>query len=377
MFRGCTSLTSVDVSTFNTSLVTTMNYMFYGSTALTGVTLGSLSTAKSPTMKFAFASCSGLTSLDLSGVTFRSAMDTEGMLRDCSSLKALSVPSTAAYLSSSACTNVGTKSSPCTLSYPSGFTPEKDATGTNWYQWKTGYFISVTGDANGLGEVTVSDIQMAMEYVLGKNPDGIVLANAEMTCDGEVTLSDVSAIADLVVSRPTVDAARARESVTDILALTATGDRCTVHLSASAPYHAFQMTVVLPEGARMGNVLLADGRANGHHVQWREVSPGRYNVVCWSVSGDALRDGPTALLHFDVSGCKVGDVSVEKVQMVDSWCDTVFLPATSGITTGLDWIVDDFSEGTGSLYYNTMGIGSKVPQRGVNIKDGRKTVVVK
>ena len=251
------------------------------------------------------------------------------------------------------------------------------ATGTNWYQWKTGYFISVTGDANGYGEVTVSDIQMAMEYVLGKDPDGIVLANAEVTCDGEVTLSDVSAIADLVVSRPSVPAARARESVTDMVALTSRGDRCTVHLSASAPYHAFQMTVVLPEGARMGNVLLADGRANGHHVQWMEVSPGRYNVVCWSVSGDALRDGPTALLHFDVSGCKAGDVSVENVQMVDSWCETVLLPATSGITTGLDWIVDDFSEGTGSPYYNTMGIGSKVPQRGVNIKDGRKTVVVK
>ena len=127
----------------------------------------------------------------------------------------------------------------------------------------------------------------------------------------------------------------------------------------------------------MGNVMLAEGRANGHHAEWKQVAPGRYNIVCWSTSGEAIREGSTALLHFDVSGCKAGDVAIENVQMVDTWCGTVLLPATSGITTGLDWIVDDGSEGSDSPYYNTVGVGSKIPQRGVNIKDGRKVVVVK
>jgi hypothetical protein len=328
-------------------------------------------------MKYMFASCSALTSLNLSGITFNSSLDTEYLLKDCSSLKSLTIPSTANALNANACTNVGTKSAPCTLVYPSGFTPQKDASGSGWFQWKAGYFTSSTsspGDANGQGEVTVSDVQLAMEYVLGKNPAGIVLANTEVTGDGEISVNDVSAIAELVLNSPAAIAARAHESLTDLVALTAKGGRCTVHLSATAPYHAFQMTVVLPEGARLGNVLLADGRANGHHAEWREVAPGRYNIVCWSHNGEALREGPTALLHFDISGCEADEVSLEAVQMVDDWCGTVLLPATSGLATGIAWIVDDGSDTSDSPYYNTVGIGSKTPQRGINIKDGKKKV---
>jgi surface protein len=377
MFNACSSLTSIDAYTFSTENVTTMNYMFYKCTKLTSLNLSYISTAKAPTMKYMFASCSALASLNISGITFSSSLDTEYLLKDCSALRTLVIPSTANGLNSNACTNVGTKASPCTLVYPSGFTPQKDATGSGWFQWKSGYFKASTGspgDANGQGEVTVSDVQLAMQYVLGKNPAGIVLANTEVTGDGEISINDVSAIAEMVLDRPAVIAARAHESMTDMLALTAKGSRCTVHLSATAPYHAFQMTVVLPEGARMGNVRLADGRANGHHAEWHEVAPGRYNIVCWSSNGEALREGPTALLHFDISGCNTDDVMLEAVQMVDDWCGTVLLPATSGIATGIAWVVDDASNDSDSPYYNTVGIGSKTPQRGVNIKDGKKRI---
>jgi hypothetical protein len=104
------------------------------------------------------------------------------------------------------------------------------------------------------------------------------------------------------------------------------------------------------------------------------VAPGRYNIVCWSSNGEALREGPTALLHFDISGCDADDVTLEAVQMVDDWCGTVLLPATSGIATGIVWIVDDSSNTSDSPYYNTVGIGSKTPQRGINIKDGKKKI---
>ncbi len=113
---------------------------------------------------------------------------------------------------------------------------------------------------------------------------------------------------------------------------------------------------------------------HGHHAEWHEVAPGRYNIVCWSHNGEALRESSTALLHFDISGCEADDVSLEAVQMVDDWCGTVLLPATSGLATGIAWVVDDASDASDSPYYNTVGVGSKTPQRGVNIKDGRKVV---
>ena len=68
------------------------------------------------------------------------------LMKDCSALKMLTIPSTANNLNATACTGVGTKSTPCTLSYPSGFTPEKEATGSGWYQWKSGYFKDLVTD---------------------------------------------------------------------------------------------------------------------------------------------------------------------------------------------------------------------------------------
>ena len=221
----------------------------------------------------------------------------------------------------------------------------------------------------------MNDVQMVVEYVLGKNPSGIVLANCDVTGDNEVSINDVNAIVSMVLNGPAAIAPNARESLTDMVALTARGSHCSLHLDNSEPYHAFQLEVVLPEGGSMGNVTLAEGRANGHHAEWNEVTPGRYIVVVYATNGEALRDGATtSLMHFDIAGCKADDVSVEGIQMIDGWCKTVLLPSTSGIATGISWVVDDASEGSSSPYYNTVGVGSNTPQRGVNIKDGRKVV---
>jgi hypothetical protein len=326
-----------------------------------------------------FDGCNKLTSLDISGFTLTSSQTTTDMMKGCTGLKTLSIPSTANYLNASACSGVGTKAAPCELVYPSGFIPEKESTGSGWYQWKGGYFSSASdgklGDANGDGNVSVNDVQMVVAYILGKNPSGIVLANCDVNGDGEISVKDVSAIVNIVLSGAPSMAPHARESLTDMVALTANGSRCSLHLDNSEPYHAFQLEVVLPEGGSMGNVMLAQGRANGHHAEWNEVMPGRYIVVVYSSNGEALRDGATtSLMHFDIAGCKADDVSVEGIQMVDGWCKTVLLPSTSGIATGISWVVDDASEGSSSPYYNTVGIGSNTPQRGVNIKDGRKVV---
>ena len=383
MFRNCSSLTTLDLSNFNTSKVESMGMMFQGCSNLESVNLSSFNTSKVNYFAGMFMDCPKLTELDLSNFDFSQIEGNDdsssSMMKNCTGLKKLTIPATASYLAPNACTGVGTESSPCTLVYPSGFTPEKEDSGDGWFKWKSGYFSSasggILGDANGDGEVTVNDVQMVVEYVLGKNPSGIVLANCDVTGDNEVSINDVNAIVSMVLNGPAAIAPNARESLTDMVALTARGSHCSLHLDNSEPYHAFQLEVVLPEGGSIGNVQLAQGRANGHHAEWNEVMPGRYNVVVYATNGEALRDGSTtALMHFDIAGCKADDVSVEGIQMIDGWCKTVLLPSTSGIATGISWVVDDASEGSSSPYYNTVGVGSSTPQRGVNIKDGRKVV---
>ena len=70
MFYNCSSLTSLDVSSFNTSNVMFMHYMFNNCSALTSLDLSSFNTAKVTDMSYMFNSCSALTSLDLSSFNF-------------------------------------------------------------------------------------------------------------------------------------------------------------------------------------------------------------------------------------------------------------------------------------------------------------------
>ena len=66
MFSGCSSLTSLDLSSFNTAKVRNMSSMFSGCSSLTSLDLNSFKTANVTNMSYMFSGCSSITSLDLS-----------------------------------------------------------------------------------------------------------------------------------------------------------------------------------------------------------------------------------------------------------------------------------------------------------------------
>ena len=66
MFAGCSSLTSLDLSSFNTSQVTDMRGLFDGCKKLTSLDVSSFNTSNVKHMDAMFRGCSSLTSLDLS-----------------------------------------------------------------------------------------------------------------------------------------------------------------------------------------------------------------------------------------------------------------------------------------------------------------------
>lgn len=59
------------------------------------------------------------------------------------------------------------------------------------------------GDANGDGSVSLIDVLITVDYYLGKNPDGFILANAEMDGDGEISLADLLGIVDIILTQET------------------------------------------------------------------------------------------------------------------------------------------------------------------------------
>ena len=66
MFNNCNSITSIDLSSFNTKEVVDMQYMFSGCTNLIYINLTSFNTSKVKLMSNMFSYCSSLDSIDLS-----------------------------------------------------------------------------------------------------------------------------------------------------------------------------------------------------------------------------------------------------------------------------------------------------------------------
>ena len=96
MFTGCSSLESLDLSSFDTSGVDTyygMYCMFNGCSSLKSLDLSHFKTDKVKTFWLMFYNCSSLETLDISGFNIDSSDDTYGMFRGCSSLTSLDLSS--------------------------------------------------------------------------------------------------------------------------------------------------------------------------------------------------------------------------------------------------------------------------------------------
>ena len=169
MFSGCASLTSLNLDNFNTSSVTSMRFMFNQCNNLATIVgidkfdtsnvtdmhqmfawckkLTELklpyNTSKVEHMTYMFALCNNLISVDISSFDIPEE-NSYGMFMEDYSLSELTVSAKSAKLDPEGFSGVGTKSSPCHLVCTGGFTPEPEAEGGSWFQWKKGFFTKST-----------------------------------------------------------------------------------------------------------------------------------------------------------------------------------------------------------------------------------------
>ena len=104
MFSNCSSLTSLDVTNFNTANVTDMSSMFEGCSALLSLDVTNFNTANVTKMRYMFSNCVALTSLYLTNFNTEKVTNMESMFSGCKAL-------TTIYASSKFVTPQVTKSS--------------------------------------------------------------------------------------------------------------------------------------------------------------------------------------------------------------------------------------------------------------------------
>ena len=88
-----------------------------------------------------------------------------------------------------------------TLTRKPGFPPSYETTGYGPALTiefvKGGVPEPVTGDVNGDGEVNITDVNAIIDVILSP---GTVTSNADVTNDGEVNITDVNAVIDIILS---------------------------------------------------------------------------------------------------------------------------------------------------------------------------------
>lgn len=93
MFRGCASLTELDLSGSNAEKVKDMGNMFNGCVALSNLNLSGFKTGSLTDMRYLFSLCQSLESLDLSGFNTENVSSMVSMFSQCSSLRNLDLSS--------------------------------------------------------------------------------------------------------------------------------------------------------------------------------------------------------------------------------------------------------------------------------------------
>ena len=91
MFYKCTEIVEVDMTKFDTSLVTDMSEMFYMCSSLKSLNVTNLDTEKVETFQKMFVQCTSLTSLNLESFTNPAAQSLYRMFYDCKNLEFINI----------------------------------------------------------------------------------------------------------------------------------------------------------------------------------------------------------------------------------------------------------------------------------------------
>ena len=94
MFYGCSSLTSLNLTNFDTTKVTDMNHLFYGCSSLISLDLSSFRTLKVKSISSMFEGCTSLNSLDISNFNISKITNVDNVFDGCSSLDYINLENT-------------------------------------------------------------------------------------------------------------------------------------------------------------------------------------------------------------------------------------------------------------------------------------------
>ena len=194
------------------------------------------------------------------------------------------------------------------------------------------------GDANGDGEVNVTDIVEMVNDIMERPSDRFVDVAADMNIDGEVNVTDIVLVVGVIMgddeggaSRMSTPAPWASTANDQLSLVGGSGQGLSLWLTNEASYVAAQMDIRLSAGQTLEGATLNSLRSADHLLTCDKIGDGHYRVVVCSLSGSALLGNSGELLSLDISG--EGTTTVERILLVTAdAAEKHFAPLTSGTT---------------------------------------------
>ena len=230
----------------------------------------------------------------------------------------------------------------------------------------------VMGDANGDGDVNVSDIVEIVNCIMGKPSAKFVKAAADMNGDGEVNVTDIVMVVNSIMgsgnagSRSDMDMASA--TVNDVLMLT---DGLSLRLENEGNYVAAQFDVRVSDGQTIDDISLNSERSGRHLLTYAKTGENMYKVVLYSLDNSSFSGHSGELLSIRVSGN--GDVTLENIVFVTAGNAEKRFAPLGGSTTGLKAI--DNLQFTIDNCYDLQGRRVTATKKGIYVVNGKKHVV--
>ena len=240
------------------------------------------------------------------------------------------------------------------------------------------------GDANGDGEVNVTDIVEMVNDIMERPSDRFVDVAADMNIDGEVNVTDIVLVVGVIMgddeggsSRMSAPGPWASTANDQLSLVGGSGQGLSLWLTNEASYVAAQMDIRLSAGQTLEGVALNSLRSAGHLLTCDKIGDGHYRVVVCSLSGSALLGNSGELLSLDISG--EGTTTVERILLVTAdAAEKHFADLTSG-TTAIDTIAGQVEPAdvytTDGRLVRRQATSLSGLKKGIYVVNGKKMVV--
>ena len=178
------------------------------------------------------------------------------------------------------------------------------------------------GDANGSGNVDVSDVVTEVNYMVGRDPKPFIFDAADVNDDTEVDILDVVGTVNIIM---------APQSQSNIASVQSSATYFVENgiLYVDSPVELAGVQVSLSAARSKNEISVLEG-LKGMESTGDWLSENEYKFLSFSLSGKTIAQGKTALLS-------IGDAEINSITLVDVNAKEVM--AIEGNTTGISSIV--------------------------------------